>query len=149
MCWKASSFSTGASRNLCNCVSNFNDLSCLKRKPTPVSSCLLPVVLQVSLICQRLPGAKHHYKGTVHHKNTSICFPSMMHFMVKLLSCGKPERIDGNGTDNRVSMMSSFWGFTFFVAEIISGWRPPSWHTELLGFYCAAICKEFLIMPKI
>ena len=44
MCWKASSFSTGASRNLCKCASNFNDFFHLKRKPTPVSSCLRPVV---------------------------------------------------------------------------------------------------------
>ena len=37
---------------------------------------------------------------------------------------------------------------TFLVAEIIGGWRPPSWHTELLGLYVAAICRECFYCVK-
>ena len=37
---------------------------------------------------------------------------------------------------------------TFLVAEIIGGWGPPSWHTELLSLYVAAICRECFYCVK-
>ena len=54
-----------------------------------------------------------------------MCFPSMMHLIVKLRSCGNPEE----AKKIKVIVISSV---TFFMTEVICWWGPAPRHAELL-----------------
>ena len=126
ICWKASSFSTGASRSLCKPTFNSYLL-------TKTHTCLNHFICRLTF-CKflRFASTNLDFKSTDLVKNpvvkqmgTSMCFPSIMHLIVKLRSCGNPEE----AKKIKVIVISSV---TFFMTEVICWWGPAPRHAELL-----------------
>ena len=126
ICWKASSFSTGASRSLCK-------TTFISFLVTKTHTCLNHFICRLTF-CKflRFAGTNLGFKLTdlvkkhLLHIGTSICFPSMMHLIVKLRSCGNPEEA------KKITVKSYLFCPTFFMTEVICWWGPAPRHAELL-----------------